>query len=198
MLRGEMGVPERHPEVTVPQNFFHFLERAPSHDEVTRRGMPKIVKATVENPGAFAGGLKGGAHLSPRRTVAGFEERAHALRGEWGQVREDLDTDAIERDTARLPVFRVMQFRSGVEPKITRQIDVLPRQRQNPGTVYSCLVLAREFEASATRALSETAPYDRFSTPAWMDLCWPSVQWTSRTPEATMRAAFRSGMSLGR
>ena len=88
-----------------PEDFFHFLERASAHDEVTRRRMPEIAKATVVISGACAGGLKGGAHLSPGPTVAGFEARAHPLGGEWGQVREHLDTDAIERDAARLSIF---------------------------------------------------------------------------------------------
>ena len=50
-----MGIPERHAEIAVPEHFFHFLERAPAHDEVTGRCMPEIVKAAVGNPGAFAG-----------------------------------------------------------------------------------------------------------------------------------------------
>ena len=47
-----------------PSTSFTLSER-PRITRVTRRGMPEIVRATVENPGAFASGLKGGAHLSP-------------------------------------------------------------------------------------------------------------------------------------
>jgi hypothetical protein len=43
--------------------------------------MPEIVKATVKNPGAFASGLKGSAHLSPGLAIAGLEERADTLAG---------------------------------------------------------------------------------------------------------------------
>lgn len=64
MGRGEVRIPQGHSIVRMSENFFHFLQAAPTHDHVKGRCMTEIVKAVVQEAGALDRILKSRSYLA--------------------------------------------------------------------------------------------------------------------------------------
>ena len=65
MGRGEVRKPQGHLIVRMSENFFHFLQAAPTHDYVKGHCVREIVKAVVQDAGALDRILKSRSHLAP-------------------------------------------------------------------------------------------------------------------------------------
>jgi hypothetical protein len=121
MLGAEMGIAERHLEVTVAQDLLEVLEGAASHDEVRGEGMPQVVKPELLDAGPIERALERVLTCPQRRPSFFLKSRPWRFAGSGSCAWSAASRSPLIGMPRGLPLLTLYKLMVAVEKLICGQ-----------------------------------------------------------------------------